>query len=261
LWTGKYTKYKEMGKKRKSDYYLRLLLLNPPMPPGHKVLKGYVQALTEEYKNDASGDDWTGMWLGTVPDEDFEEAGTSKEFFKKWFDVTESMVAEKQVSISELKGHWGLVEAAPPPAEPVYPDPAPIGAYTPIGEPVPPMHMPIATGYGTNYPEAGGYPPAMPAGIPMAQPAMPMAQPVPMAQPPLYGGPAPQMYGQTTTTTTTTQYTNTMMGQPQVLGYGQPSGMYATMPPMGGGYPGAAPMGGYPGAAPMGYPGGYGRSF
>ena len=35
--TTKYNKYNDMGKARKANHYQRLLLLNPPMPKGHKV--------------------------------------------------------------------------------------------------------------------------------------------------------------------------------------------------------------------------------
>ena len=46
----RYEKYKELGKKRKADHYQRLIVWYPPLPPGHKILRGYYEALEEEYK-------------------------------------------------------------------------------------------------------------------------------------------------------------------------------------------------------------------
>ena len=106
----------------------------------HTILKGFFEALREEYKGGVPGDDWTMMWFntwahsplrahaprlhvrhhylcpahvrmrthmhvwampfgGSVPEGDFSSAGTSKEAFKRWLDVTESMVAEKRVGL------------------------------------------------------------------------------------------------------------------------------------------------------------------
>ena len=80
--------------------------------------------LVEEYKNDEQGEDWTGMWLDTVPEEEFDDAGSSKEFFQKWFDVTESMVAEKTVTVAEMKAAWGLNAPPEVPKKPSYAEPA-----------------------------------------------------------------------------------------------------------------------------------------
>ena len=48
------------------------------------MLKGYCEALAEEYKNNEQGEDWTTLWLNNVPEGDFAEAGIDREFFKKW---------------------------------------------------------------------------------------------------------------------------------------------------------------------------------
>jgi hypothetical protein len=115
-WERKFAKYKEMGKERKAEHYQKLLLLYPPMPKGHKLLKGYHAALSEEYSKDASGEDWTTIWFDALTDDDFdvdgdgELDGTDKEAFKKWMDVTESMIVEKRASLKEMKAHWGLNE-------------------------------------------------------------------------------------------------------------------------------------------------------
>ena len=97
------------------------------------------------------------MWLDTVSEDEFADAGSSKEFFQKWFDVTESMVAEKKVRITELQGHWGLVEAKEKPSQPAsYAQPAPLSGYgMAMGTPVnyPQAAQPTAT-YGVNYPQA-----------------------------------------------------------------------------------------------------------
>jgi len=214
-WRRKYQKYNEMGKVRKAEHYQRLLLLNPPLPKGNKILKGFAEALEEEYKKDATGDDWTGMWLDTVDESEFEAAGTSKDFFKEWFDVTESMVADKKVTVKEMKAHWGLNEA--PVAQARTYEPAPLAGYA----------------------AAPVYPQAQPA-YPQAQPVYPQAAPV-MMQPPVYqqpyapappiygGGPPlyqPQVQSYTTTTTTTSQST---YGQPMMMTYGQPQMMQPQM--------------------------------
>jgi len=182
LWTSKYHKYVDLGKKRKADHYQRLLLWYPPMPAGHKVLKGFYESLAEEYKNGAhQSDDWTTMWWETVTDEDFdadgdgESDGTDRAAFKAWMDVTESMIAEKRVTLGELEGQWGLKEEKPPEEEtPKYEEPAPLQGY--------PTATPVAQGYTPNYPQA----------MPVAQPAMPQAQYV---RPPAYPGAAPPIYG------------------------------------------------------------------
>ena len=97
-----------------APHYQRLIVWYPPLPPGHKILKGYMEALEEEYKGGAHQvEDWTMIWLDTVPESEFEDAGTTKEFFKKWLDTTETMVAEKTITPKEMKGHWGLNEPAP----------------------------------------------------------------------------------------------------------------------------------------------------
>jgi len=202
LWTRKFNKYKDLGKKRKADHYQRFLVIYPPLPPGHKILKGYMESLEEEYKDGAHQvEDWTMIWLDTVPESEFEDAGTTKEFFKGWLDTTETMVAEKTVSVKELKGHWGL-NAPAAPATPSYADPAPISAYPtamPVAQPAMPMAMPAypqatpaypQAAYATNYPQAAypqaaypqaAYPQASPYGMPMAQPAYP--QPTAMYTP------------------------------------------------------------------------------
>ena len=129
-------------------------------------------------------DDWTGIWLDTVDESEFEEAGTDKAFFKSWVDITETMVAEKAVAINELKAHWGLMPEREEAPEPLMPEPAPLAPY-PMGEPVAPGGYPSMApqqpAYGTNYPQAV----PVPQSIPMAQPGIP----------PIYGGAPPPMYG------------------------------------------------------------------
>eukprot|EP00322_Chrysochromulina_rotalis_P026845 CAMPEP_0115866008 /NCGR_PEP_ID=MMETSP0287-20121206/20027_1 /TAXON_ID=412157 /ORGANISM="Chrysochromulina rotalis, Strain UIO044" /LENGTH=1093 /DNA_ID=CAMNT_0003320561 /DNA_START=29 /DNA_END=3309 /DNA_ORIENTATION=- len=231
LWSQKYEKYRDMGKAHKADHYQRLLLLYPPVATGHKILKGYVEALAEEYKKDATGDDWTTLWLDNVDDADFEEAGTRRDLFKKWYDVTESLVAEKKVTIKELKGHWGVADPPPEPRQggSVYAQPA---ALTPVAYPT---AVPVAQPYGTNYPQAAP-PTAYPQAIAYPQ-AQPQAAPPIYGQPPIYGA-APPIYGQppiyggvpaypgtsTTTTTTTTSYVQAMPAM-------QPLSMYGTAYP------------------------------
>ena len=227
MWTDKYKKYNEMGKARKADHYQRLLLLNPPLPKGNKILKGFAEALEEEYKSGNTGDDWTGMWLDTVEESEFEDAGTSKDFFKEWFDVTESMVAEKKVSVREMKGHWGLNEAAVEPTR-TY-EPAPLAP--PMGAPAYPQAQPAYPQAQPAYPQATpAYPQAQPAyGTNYAQQPMmaqPMVQPMmggpPLFQPQMAGPPLFQPQVQSTTYTTTTQYVQQpmmMMQQPQMVVY------------------------------------------
>ena len=112
------------------------------------------------------------IWLETVSEEEFEDAGTNKAFFKQWLDTTESMVAEKLVTTKEMKGHWGLNEPEPEPEKPKYAEPAPLAGYgVPMAQPAYPQAIPQAQ---------PAYPQATPA-YPQAQPAM-MAQPM-MAQP------------------------------------------------------------------------------
>ena len=227
MWTAKYMKYNEMGKARKAAHYQRLLLLNPPLPKGSSILKGFAEALEEEYKKDNSGDDWTGMWLDEVPEAEFEDAGTSKDFFKKWFDVTESMVAEKKVSVKEMMGHWGLIEE-PPKQERLY-EPVPL---EPVGIPVAQTIPQAAPAYGTNYvpqPQMG-----MPHAMPMATPyAMPQAMSIPspygMPQASPYGMPSPygNPYGQPQVTSTYTTTSTTFVP----LHYGQQPA-YAPQPMM-----------------------------
>jgi annexin A13 len=211
-WTAKYHKYIDMGKRSKADHYQRLILWYPPMPLGHKVLKGYLEALAEEYKGgQQSDDDWTTIWFETVSDEDFdadgdgESDGTDRAAFKAWMDVTESMIAEKRTTINELKSRWGLNEKKEEEETPKYEEPV-IASYTTTNTTV--------ASYATNYPQA----------IPVARPAMPIAQPVqqqyvrPAAYPgapPIYGtGVAPPIYGQP------------MMMQQQPMMYGQQPMMY-----------------------------------
>jgi len=195
LWTKKFNKYKDLGKKRKADHYSRLLVLYPPLPPGHKILKGYMEALEEEYKGGAHQvEDWTMIWLDTVPESEFEDAGTTKDFFKNWLDTTESMVAEKLITVGEMKGHWGLNEPEKPP-QATYAEPAPLAGYptaTPVAQPVP-MATPA---YPQAYPQATpAYPQAAPYGMNYPQPPIyqrPAAYP---GAPPMYGGAAPPIYG------------------------------------------------------------------
>eukprot|EP00900_Chrysochromulina_parva_P010576 jgi/Chrpa1/1951/Chrysochromulina_OHIO_Genome00013467-RA len=225
MWTAKYKKYNEMGKARKAAHYQRLLLLNPPLPKKSSILKGFADALEEEYKKDNSGDDWTGMWLDSVDEAEFEAAGTSKDFFKKWFDVTESMVAEKKVSVKEMEAHWGLIEE-PPKQERLY-EPVPLA---PVGMPVAqsmPMaqSMPQATpAYGSNYAMAqANY--AMPVASPYA---MPVASPYAMPNP--YGNPYGN-YGQPQVTSTYTTTSTTFVPLQQPMHYGQQP-TYAPQPMM-----------------------------
>jgi len=201
LWQQKYEKYKELGKKRKEEHYQGLIMKYPPLPKGHKILRGYAEALEEEYKNGThQEEDWTMIWLDTVTDEEFEEANSTRDFFKAWLDITESMVAEKIVSIKELKGHWGLIEEPPPPSKPTYAEPAPLAAYgAAVAQPAP--AMPVAQpAYGTNYPQAAP-PMAYPGAPPVAYPGMAVAQP--MMQP------GTCCSSSTTTTTTTSSHTTT----------------------------------------------------
>jgi len=188
MWTEKYQKYNAMGKARKADHYQRLLLANPPTTKGDDLLRNFHTALVEEYKKDATGDDWTGLWLGSVEDAKFTAAGTSRDFFKTWFDVTESMVREKRVGVQELEGHWGLRNKVPMATnvQPVYAQPVPL---TPYATPMMPIAQPM---------------------MPVAQPMMPMAQPmvmhpVPnMVAQPMFQPAMPMNACSTTTTTTTT---------------------------------------------------------
>jgi len=238
LWTKKYNKYKDLGKKRKADHYQRLLVLYPPLAPGHKILKGYMEALEEEYKGGAHQvEDWTMIWLDTVKEEEFEEAGTTKEFFKGWLDTTETMVAEKTVTVAEMKGHWGL-NAPAEPAKPSYADPAPLGAY---GAAAVPQGTPVA--------QPAAYPAAMPVAQPamaVAQPAMAVAQPygVNYAQPAVaaspYGMPQASPYGMPQASP---------YGMPQASPYGMPqaSAMYTPQVQV------QVQYGGYPQARPYGY--------
>ena len=254
-WRNKYIKYRDMGKARKANHYQRLLLLHPPLPKGHSLLRGFAAALEEEYKNDTQGDDWTGIWLGTVEASDFEDAGTTKvraqswpitqiappillplsscdlsaiaqAFFKEWCDVTESMVAEKKVTIKEIKGHWGLNAVAR--AQPRTYEPAPLASYgAPVAQPVTPAAPPVATpayptaqpvvpqatpAYGSNYPSAQ---PTLPA-YPQAYPTPPIYQP-----PPAIYQPAPQIVVQQ-------QPAVTVMQAPPVVVQQQPMSMYTT---------------------------------
>ena len=183
LWTKKYEKYKELGKKRKADHYQRLIVWYPPLPPGHKILRGYYEALEEEYKGGVHQvEDWTMIWLETVSEEEFEDAGTNKAFFKQWLDTTESMVAEKLVTTKEMKGHWGLNEPEPEPEKPKYAEPAPLAGYgVPMAQPAYPQAIPQAQ---PAYPQATpAYPQAQPAYMQQPMMAQPMmAQPM-MAQP------------------------------------------------------------------------------
>ena len=194
LWTKKYNKYRELGKKRKADHYQRLLVLYPPLPPGHKILSGYMEALEEEYKGGAHQvEDWTMIWLDTVSEGEFEEAGTTKEFFKGWLDITETMVAEKLVTTKEMKGHWGLNAPAPLPKA-TYAEPAPLAGYA-VAQPAYPQAVPVAQ---PAYPQAAPvYPTAQPYVQNYAQPSpygVPQRSPygVPQASP--YGVPQSAMY-------------------------------------------------------------------
>ena len=223
LWTRKYEKYNGMGKAHKAEHYQRLLLSQPPTAKGHRLLGGFFEALTEEYK--ASGraaDDWTSVWFGTLADDRFEAAGTTRDVFKRWLDVTESMVAEKKVSLNELKSAWGL---RPKPAlakQKSYIQPVALTPYQP--PPVAQAMLPVA--HAIHVPPQ---PPVYPS------PSVPIyGQP----QPPIYGQPQqPMGWGQppvvyptaapTTTTTTTTTYMATSMYSPmpivqQPMFYGAP---------------------------------------
>ena len=200
-WTAKFEKYRGLGKKRKADHYQKMILFYPPMPPGHKLLRGYYEALCEEYKGGAHQvDDWTTIWFDTTSDDDFED-GTDRDSFKRWMDVTESMIAEKLVSTAELEGHWGL-KKEPVKAAVAYPQPAPLQAY-PTAQPMGaafarPQAVPVAQpAYAQPYP-------AMARPAVAAQPAMQYVRPggYPQAAgypgavaPPIYGGPMPQMMG------------------------------------------------------------------
>ena len=53
MWTAKYQKYHGMGKARKAEHYQRLLLAHPPTDGSHGLLRGYYDALDEEYVIDA----------------------------------------------------------------------------------------------------------------------------------------------------------------------------------------------------------------
>jgi len=170
------------------------------------------------------------MWLNTVEDSSFEEAGTTREVFKGWLDVTETMVAEKLVTIKELKGHWGTEERPVAQAAPVYADPAPLAP--PVGVPAYPQAAPVAQ---------MAYPTAQPA-YPQAQPAYPQAAAAPQhyganypqaVAPSPYGIPQPSPYGVP------------MYGGPPQPVYGaqpQISVSVTTTNTMYGGYPGAQPM-------------------
>jgi len=108
-------------------------------------------------------------------------------------------VAEKKVSLSELRGHWGCYASGlVAPAPIAYPEPAPLAPNpygAPMGQPV------LQPAYGANYP------------TPIAQPVLP----VPVAAPPIYTGITPPIYG--------AQPGYPPLSQP----YGaQPSGMYST---------------------------------
>ena len=82
-WTAKLEKYRGLGKKRKADHYQKMTLFYPPMPPGHKLLRGYYEALCEEYKGGAHQvDDWTTIWFDTTSDDDFED-GTDRDLVRE----------------------------------------------------------------------------------------------------------------------------------------------------------------------------------
>ena len=52
------------------------------------------------------------IWLDTVPESEFDEAGTTKEFVTNWIDVTESMVAEKLVTVRPPRAKTAANEPA-----------------------------------------------------------------------------------------------------------------------------------------------------
>ena len=182
-WTAKYERYREMGKKAKADHYQHLLILYPPVKLGSELLRGYAEALAEEYKGGTqSAEDWTTMWLATVQDDKLEAAGVSREFFKGWMDTTESMVRERRVAITELRGRWGLAA----PRAPLKKD------HTLSSMPIPQAAAATPVATATGYPMATGYPNAVQQQVQVRQTtiaypavARPMVQ---MAQPALYGG-------------------------------------------------------------------------
>ena len=52
-----------------SRSYQTLLIFHPPMPKGHAILRGYAEALAEEYKGGAhAAEDWTMLWFEQVAD-------------------------------------------------------------------------------------------------------------------------------------------------------------------------------------------------
>jgi len=122
----------EKGKARKIAYYRRLLCMYPPVKPGHKLLKNYIEALIAEYKDGAEG--LVTNWINDTSAADFESAGVSKENFDEWQNTSEDMVKQKLITIPELKMAWGYDKATTDlPA--VKDEPAPV----PTGGPVPQM--------------------------------------------------------------------------------------------------------------------------
>ena len=151
MWTAKYNKYKDRGKKGKSDYYQRLLLLNPPLGPGHKVLLGFWSALDEEYRKDASGDDWTGSWLQSLP-EDFQfffDACIARMRSLQLPAPSLAAAKRRRTSAHDLAApgscaikytpSWWKGKRAPPPPHPPTPPPPPTRP-----PPPPPPHPPPA---------------------------------------------------------------------------------------------------------------------
>ena len=121
LWTKKYKKYKKAKLRHKAQHYQQLLLFYPPVEKGDALLLGYYSALEEEYtKKGGTGEgggteDWTQIWFDAIGDAELEAAGVSRSGLKSWLDVTEPMIAKKEVALKELKGHWGLNDEPPPP--------------------------------------------------------------------------------------------------------------------------------------------------
>jgi len=106
LWKQKYETAKEAGKKRRTAYYQRLLTMYPPLPQGHKILVAYCEALVTEYQKGEEG--MVAAWMSTVDEKEFEDAGTSKEFFDEWNNTSELCLKEKLITVGELKHSWGV---------------------------------------------------------------------------------------------------------------------------------------------------------
>jgi len=138
IWKQKLAEAEEQGKKRRAAYYRRLLTMYPPLPQGHKLLAAYIEALFAEYQKGEEG--MVSAWLTSVDGSEFEEAGTTKEFFDDWNNTSEDAIKNKYITIGELKHSWGVTKykkTLPKPPEEEHETP-----YTPPEAPPAPVAPP-----------------------------------------------------------------------------------------------------------------------